>query len=520
MPPTPAAAARAPGRARPGPAPGRCPAPSPAARVPRRSLASCSRAPPSSCSTCSRVPPSSSRSRSLAPPSCSCSCAWPPSSSCRRECAPLSSSMRSRVPCSSWRSRSRVSSNSSRSRSRVACSSCSKRSRSAERSASICSMRPRLGQVGAQRACRALDRVGGAGIGERRLQRAHARLHLVGPLGQPALVGDRRLERGDLGARLLDLPAQVLLGLRGAREVAPDAVDGGADRLQLAPQPLALGAALLGLALEPLALLAHLVALAPPVCSRRSRRPSTWARISSSALRASDSPEPARAGLLQLGQARGRLGGLRLASPASARASARSAAVCSSACSTSPERSAGSPRQARRRLLGRRLVARKRRRQSARGAEGHDRARAQPVLLQLRAPLDGGVDPLDHGVMALPQLGHQVAARRGDLQGLEEAVELEALAHAHRHERQRDLQLVAVLAPDRRLDLAAGLGELGVQAQRLRQRAPEHARRRPAEQLLGGAAPARDRALTIGEHEAGVDELAQQLLNDLRGGGL
>ena len=69
----------------------------------------------------------------------------------------------------------------------------------------------------------------------------------------------RRLERGDLGARLLDLPAQVLLCLRGAGEVAPDAVDGRADGLQLAPQPLALGAALLGLALEALALLAHLV---------------------------------------------------------------------------------------------------------------------------------------------------------------------------------------------------------------------------------------------------------------------
>ena len=62
--------------------------------------------------------------------------------------------------------------------------------------------------------------------------------------------------------------------------------------------------------------------------------------------------------------------------------------------------------------------------------------------------------------------------------------------------------------------------ELGVQAQRLRQRAPEHALRGPAEQLLGGAAPARHRALTISEHEARVDELAQQLLNDLRGGGL
>jgi hypothetical protein len=116
-----------------------------------------------------------------------------------------------------------------------------------------------LGQVGAQRACRPLDRVRGAGIGQRRLERGHARLDLVGPLGRPALVGDRRLESCDLGARLLDLAAQVLLRLRRAREVAPDAIDGRADGLQLVPQALALGAALLGLALQALALLAHLV---------------------------------------------------------------------------------------------------------------------------------------------------------------------------------------------------------------------------------------------------------------------
>ena len=35
-----------------------------------------------------------------------------------------------------------------------------------------------------------------------------------------------------------------------------------------------------------------------------------------------------------------------------------------------------------------------------------------------------------------------------------------------------------------------------------------------------GLAPAGDCAVTIGENEAGVDELAQQLFDDLRGGGL
>ena len=49
--------------------------------------------------------------------------------------------------------------------------------------------------------------------------------------------------------------------------------------------------------------------------------------------------------------------------------------------------------------------------------------------------------------------------------------------------------------------------------QRLHQRTAEHARRRPAEQLLGGAAPASHGAVPVGEHEAGIDELAQQLLD-------
>ena len=83
--------------------------------------------------------------------------------------------------------------------------------------------------------------------------------------------------------------------------------------------------------------------LAPPVCSRRSRRPSTWARISSSALRASDSPDTSPAPACSSSARRAvASAACVLARPASARASARSAAVCSSACSTSPERFAGS----------------------------------------------------------------------------------------------------------------------------------------------------------------------------------
>src|SRR6185295_12866214 len=57
------------------------------------------------------------------------------------------------------------------------------------------------------------------------------------------------------------------------------------------------------------------------------------------------------------------------------------------------------------------------------------------------------------------------------------------------------------------------------EGQRVDQRAAEHARAGPAEELLGGPGPARYGAVTIRENEARVDELTQQLLDSLRLGG-
>ena len=144
---------------------------------------------------------------------------------------------------------------------------------------------------------------------------------------------------------------------------------------------------------------------------------------------------------------------------------------------------------------------------------------AEALLLEVGPARDRGVDPLDDGVMAALELSQGVAARSGDLERLEEAVELEALAHAHRHQREHDLELMPVLAQRHGLDLAAAGRQLGGEAERLRQGPAEHARRGPAEQLLGRRAPARDRPVAVGEHEAGVDQLSEQLLYDLGGRG-
>ena len=61
--------------------------------------------------------------------------------------------------------------------------------------------------------------------------------------------------------------------------------------------------------------------------------------------------------------------------------------------------------------------------------------------------------------------------------------------------------------------------ELAGDREGLHERAPEHARGDPSEQLLGWAAPACDGSISIRKNEAGIHELAQQLFNSLRLGG-
>ena len=384
-----------------------------------------------------------------------------------------------------------------------------------------------VGQLGTHLGGGLVDRLSGAGLGERQLQRAHARLHLVDPVRQPALLRQRRLQRVDLGARLLDLRLDAFLGLGRAGQVAPHAVDGRAHGLELPSQPLALRLALLGLAAQPLALLARLVlveraALLQPVAQGFE----LGLHLVEGAVRVGQARVQARAGLLQLDQAgaRGRRLGPR-ALGLGARLSQLGRGLLEGALDVlrAPRRridDLGDLHFGRGRAFGQlALRAGQRGRQVADRPERDDRAGAQHVLLEVRLPGHGGVDPFDDRLVALLQLRERVAARSGDLERLEEAVELEALAHAHGHERERHLELVAVLAERGRLDLASALRKLSVEAQRLHQRPPEHARGGPAEQRLSRAAPARDRAIPVGEHEAGIHELAQQLFDDLRGGG-
>jgi hypothetical protein len=148
-------------------------------------------------------------------------------------------------------------------------------------------------------------------------------------------------------------------------------------------------------------------------------------------------------------------------------------------------------------------------------AERHDRPGGEIVLGEMRLSAKGRVHPVDHGLVAALKLAQRIAARRGDLERLQEAVELEALAHPDRDERQRELELRAVPAPGNGLNLTAVLREVAGERERLDERAPEHARVVPAEQLLGRPAPARDGAVAIRQDEAGIDELTEQLLDGL-----
>ena len=170
-------------------------------------------------------------------------------------------------------------------------------------------------------------------------------------------------------------------------------------------------------------------------------------------------------------------------------------------------------------LAGLVLRRERRRGQLDQRPEGDDRACGEVVLVEARLAAHGGVHPVDDGLVAALELLERVAARGRDLERLQEAVELEALAHPDGHERERELELRPVLAAGDGLRHAAELGELAGEGERLHERAPDHARARPAEHLLGGPAPARHGAVAIRQDEAGIDELAEQLLDGVRLGG-
>jgi hypothetical protein len=161
----------------------------------------------------------------------------------------------------------------------------------------------------------------------------------------------------------------------------------------------------------------------------------------------------------------------------------------------------------------------RRRRQLDQRAEGNDRPGGQVLVVETCLAAHSRVHPVDDGLVAALQLPQRVAARRRDLERLKEAVELEALAHPDRDEREGQLELGAVLPARDRLDHAAELGQLTRECERLNERPAEHARAGPAEQLLGRPAPARYGAVAIRQDEAGIDELTQQLLDCLRLGG-
>ena len=121
-------------------------------------------------------------------------------------------------------------------------------------------------------------------------------------------------------------------------------------------------------------------------------------------------------------------------------------------------------------------------------AKGDDRARGEAVVVELGVALERGVYPVDHRTVASPQLGERIPARSGELEGLEEAVELEALAHPYRHEPEGNLHLAAVPALRDRGQLTTPGRERGPEAERLHQRSAEYACGRPAEEILGRAA--------------------------------
>jgi hypothetical protein len=174
--------------------------------------------------------------------------------------------------------------------------------------------------------------------------------------------------------------------------------------------------------------------------------------------------------------------------------------------------SAGTGRGRRRLRLGGGLVLVEDGDRLARGPEGDDRAR-RLLVLSLGVPGDSGGDPLHHGAVAFLEALQTGYARPDDLERLEEAVELEAVGHLDRHQGEVHLDLGAVLAPCGCLHVAARGRDRLRNGERLEQAAADHGAGGPAEHVLRRPAPARDAAAPVRKHEAGVHELAQQLLD-------
>ena len=303
---------------------------------------------------------------------------------------------------------------------------------------------------------------------------------LVHPVRQPALLGQGGLQRADLRACLLDLLAAGAPGPPGApARSRAHAVHGGRAR------PRAPGAAARA---RPGPARPRGAAARPPRApgSRRVRGsapapragPRAEPRISSSARRASARPdvEPG-ARLLQLDQAcaRRRRFGPRAPRPARGPQPARRW-FCSRARSMTSERperaidGLGDLSVGRGRVHGGGSPPR-----ALGSGEAHRRSPGRPRSCRrsARPPPGAPVPTRRRGWTSTTVwwlccgLGERIAARGGDLERLEEPVELEALAHAHGHERQRHLELVAVLAPRGRLDLAATLRAAGCRAARV-----------------------------------------------------
>ena len=298
-------------------------------------------------------------------------------------------------------------------------------------------------------------------------------------------------------------------------------------RLELPAQPLALRLPLLGLAAQPLALLARLVLVErAALLLSPSRRASSWACISSSARRASArpgcSPAPACSSSIS------RL----LAASASARAAFGLGARLSQLRGGLLEGALDVLRAPRRRLDGLADLSPRPPGGALAGASpsgvgsgggGSPSARNATIVPAARSsssscasPAQGGVDPVHDRAVALLQL--RSALPRGA-----------AISSASRKPLNSRLWLMLTgtsvrstssSCPSLRRAVvstcaAAAGAALGRGAASPTSGRPSMRGAGPAEQLLGRAAPARDRAVSVGEHEAGIDELAQQLFDDL-----
>ena len=367
--------------------------------------------------------------------------------------------------------------------------------------------RLRLGQLRVQGASGFLDAPCSGRLGQGALEARQPTVHLVDPLAEPALLREGGLERAHLVACLLQLRAQPFLGLGRARHIAPKALHRRAHLVELAAQAPALALRLLRFALLAVAIGPRLLlASAAGVLEIAAQAVHLGARLFEHGARVRQLGFEPRLGLLEAGEPLLGLSGL------GARdfgLLARRLELGGGVLQGPLDGTFGREILVLERGIGRCFVER---------AKGDDRACRQAFVVKVGVALQGCLDPVHDSAVTASQRGKGISPRSRDLESLEEAVELEALAHAHRYECHRHLELVAVLAADHRLQLPTTGRQRVREAQSLHQGTPEHPRGRPAEQLLGGPAPARYRTVAIGENEAGVHELAEQLFDCFGGG--